>query len=59
MLPQIFKFRYDHIIAAAAVYGFAQLVMDLFASVKAQYNIVHFLIGKINDIVIDQNTVCC
>jgi len=54
---QLPELRHDNVIAASAVCGPAQSVMDFPASVQAEHHIMHFSVGKLYHIIVYPDTV--
>ena len=61
-IPTLFhkflELRHNAVIAAVACIILAQMVMHFPSAVQRKHNIVHFLIRKLNNLIINQHTVC-
>ena len=55
---ELLKFRDDNVIAALAVDCLAEIVVNFLSSVKAEYNVVALFICKLNNVVVNEHTVC-
>ena len=49
----------NHIIAAFAVDGLAEVIVDFLSAVKTENNVVALLVGKLNYIVVNKHTIGC
>ena len=58
-LGKLFKGRENHVVSAFSPTGFSHIIVDIFSSVETDDHVAHFLVGKVNDLVIKQNSVCC
>ena len=56
-LYQFLELRHDLVVAALSAIVHTGGIVDLFSAVQAENNIAHFLIGKLDHIVVDQHTV--
>ncbi len=52
------EFVNNQIITALAVRRFAQIVVHTLSAVKRQNNIAHFLVAKINNLIVNKYAVC-
>ena len=58
-LNNLFEFRDNFIIAAVSGKVHAGQVVDFLPAVQAENHIAHFAVGEIDNIIIDENAVCC
>ena len=56
-LHKVLEFRHDDIIAAVAVDGLSQAIVHFFPAVKTEDDVVTFLVGEIDDLVVKQHAV--
>ena len=56
-LHQLLEFRDDFVVASVSGIIYTGTVVDLFSSVKGEYDVTHFFVGKFNDIVINEHTI--
>ena len=57
LFNETLEIGHDGIVAALARVVFAEMVVDFLASVKAEHDVVHFLIQEVDDFIVDQNAV--
>ena len=56
-LHQFLELGHDDVVAALAAGGLAEAVVDLLPAVQTQYHVVHFFVGKLDDIIVDEHAV--
>ncbi len=52
------KLRYDNVKAALSARRLAEAVVDLAPAVEAEHHVVHFTVGKVNNVVVYKHSVC-